>query len=210
MLVRAWVRPLAALLFTTTALAGLAGCSQPTPTTGPTSGAGYQAGDGSFTLWKPDERGAAVTVAGQDLAGQGVDSSQWSGEVTVVNFWYASCPPCRAEAPDLVDLAAKYPQVHFVGVNPRDDKAAAAAFEESFAVTYPTILDPDARIVGSFQGVVPLQAMPTTVVLDGQGRPAARILGRIDPSILAGLIDDALAEVGGSASPAAPSTESTP
>lgn len=203
---RAWVRPFAALLLTTTALAAVAGCSQPTPSAGPTSGAGYQAGDGSFTLWKPDERGAGVTVAGQDLTGQAVDSSQWSGEVTVVNFWYSSCPPCRAEAPDLVALAKKYPHVHFVGVNPRDDKAAAAAFEDRFQVPYPTIMDPGARIVGSFQGVVPLQAMPTTVVLDGQGRPAARILGRIDPSILAGLIDDTLAEIGG----ATPSTGSTP
>ncbi len=46
------------------------------------------------------------------------------------------------------------------------------------------------------QGLVPLQAMPTTVILDREGRVASRILGQADPTILRGLVDDALAEAG--------------
>ena len=111
-----------------------------------------------------------------------------------MNFWYAACPPCRAEAPDLKALAEQFGQVHFVGVNPRDDVAAAKAFEDTFETPYPSVLDPKAQIAAATQGKVPLQAMPTTLVLDRAGRVSARVLGRIDPDIVRGLIEDALAE----------------
>jgi len=84
--------------------------------------------------------------------------------------------------------------VHLLGVNPRDDAATAQAFERTFGVPYPSLWDRDARGVAAMQGLVPLQAMPTTVVLDREGRVAARILGQADPTILRGLIDDVVAE----------------
>ncbi|MDO5701324.1 MAG: TlpA disulfide reductase family protein [Bowdeniella nasicola] len=187
------LRPFVALIALVLVLVG--GCADDdAPTSAPTTGAGYQAGDGSFTLWTPEERAAPVTLAGESLDGAPVDSADWRGDVVVVNFWYASCPPCRAEAPDLVELAGTFDDVHFLGVNPRDEAGAARAFEERFAVPYPTILDPQAEVVAAMQGVVPLQAMPTTVVLDREGRPAGRVLGRIDPEILSGIIEDTLEE----------------
>ena len=59
---------------------------------------------------------------------------------------------------------------------------------------YPSLDDSDAQGVAAMQGVVPLSAMPSTVVLDRDGRVAGRILGQIDPSTLRALIDDTLAE----------------
>ncbi|HLS73739.1 MAG TPA: TlpA disulfide reductase family protein [Actinomycetaceae bacterium] len=160
------------------------------------SGAGYVAGDGSLATWEPEQRDGAIDLLGQTYDGEQVDLGQWRGEVVVVNFWYAACPPCRAEAGDLRAIHEDYTPhgVRLLGVNPRDDAATAQAFERTFAVPYPSIHDQGAAAVAAFQGLVPLQAMPTTVVLDRQGRVVARIMGQIDPSTLRGLIDDTLAE----------------
>ncbi|PYF96357.1 Peroxiredoxin [Georgenia satyanarayanai] len=186
-------RALAGLLFT---LVALAGCGTSTDTVQDTAGAGYQAGDGSWTAWEPGERGEPVALAGTTYDGQEVDLADWRGEVVVLNFWYAACPPCRVEAPDLAAIHADYSEagVRMLGVNPRDDPATAQAFERTFEVPYPSVDDRAARGVAALQGVVPLQAMPTTVVLDTQGRVAGRVLGQIDPGVVRGMIDDVLAE----------------
>ncbi|WP_345045315.1 TlpA disulfide reductase family protein [Georgenia daeguensis] len=154
------------------------------------------AGDGTFATWAPDERAAPISLVGTTYTGEKLDLADWRGDVVVVNFWYAACPPCRAEAPDLRAIYEDYSPdgVKMLGVNPRDDAGTAQAFERTFEVPYPSLHDADARGVAAFEGLVPLQAMPTTVVLDRQGRVSARILGQIDPTILRGLIDDALAE----------------
>ncbi|MFH5821996.1 TlpA family protein disulfide reductase [Georgenia sp. AZ-5] len=163
---------------------------------GASADVGYVAGDGSFATWEPEERGDAVELAGTTYAGETVDLAHWRGDVVVLNFWYAACPPCRAEAPDLKALHDDYADrgVRLLGVNPRDDAGAAQAFERTFEVPYPSLHDEGARAVAAMEGVVPLQAMPSTVVLDQQGRVAARILGQLDPDILRGLVDDTLAE----------------
>lgn len=170
---------------------GLAAC---TPPTTESTGAGYTAGDGSYTSWEPAERGSPVELAGTTYQGDEIDLAEWRGDVVVINFWYAACPPCRAEAPDLAAIHNDYPEVHLLGINPRDDAGAAEAFERTFEVPFPSLWDKDAAGVSAMQGVVPLQAMPTTVVLDSEGRVAARILGQITPGILRGLIDDVVAE----------------
>lgn len=180
----------------TTALA-LSGCASTTQAGAEeSSGAGYVAGDGSLATWEPQQRDGAIDLAGQTYDGEQVDLGQWRGEVVVVNFWYAACPPCRAEAGDLRAIHEDYTphRVQLLGVNPRDDAATAQAFERTFGVPYPSLWDRDARGVAAMQGLVPLQAMPTTVVLDREGRVAARILGQADPTILRGLIDDVVAE----------------
>lgn len=184
----------AAALATVVALSGCAATTQ--ADAGQDSGAGYVAGDGSLATWEPQQRDGAIDLVGQTYDGDQVDLSQWRGEVVVVNFWYAACPPCRAEAGDLRAIHEDYTPrgVQLLGVNPRDDAATAQAFERTFEVPYPSIHDHGAAAVAAFQGLVPLQAMPTTVVLDRQGRVAARIMGQIDPTTLRGLIDDTLTE----------------
>jgi peroxiredoxin len=175
----------------------LAGCA-PGGTTGTGAAAdpGYVAGDGSFATWGIDERDLPVELTGVTYDGEDFDLAAWRGDVVVVNFWYAACPPCRAEAGDLKAVAEDYAPhgVKMLGVNPRDDVGTAEAFERTFEVPYPSLHDESARAVAAFEGLVPLQAMPSTVVLDRQGRVVARILGQVDPTTLRGLIDDTLAE----------------
>ncbi|RYV50075.1 TlpA family protein disulfide reductase [Pengzhenrongella frigida] len=177
----------------------LAGCTGgPTPSDSPTGvvDQGYQSGDGSTKAWAPADRGEPVALSGTDFAGGAVDVADWRGDVVVLNTWYAACPPCRKEAPDLVALAAEYAAdgVQLLGINGTDAAGAAQAFERTFAVTYPSIADSDGSAIAALQGAVPVQAVPTTVVLDREGRVAARILGLADASTLSALVDDVLAE----------------
>lgn len=158
--------------------------------------AGYVSGDLSVTTWEPADRKGPVEITGTDFAGQLVDVSAWRGDVVVVNTWYAACPPCRAEAPDLVAAATDYADegVHVLGINFTDDAGAAQAFERTFSVPYPSVADTQSTAVAALQGTVALDAVPTTVVLDREGKVAARILGRADASTLRALIDDTLTE----------------
>ena len=159
-------------------------------------GQGYQSGDGSTRTWPVADRGEPVELGGTDFAGVAIDAADWRGDVVVLNTWYAACPPCRKEAPTLVSLATDYAAagVHLLGINGTDDAGAAQAFERTFAVPYPSIADTDGAAIAALQGAVPVQAVPTTVVLDREGRVSARILGLASSSTLRALVDDALAE----------------
>lgn len=181
------------------ALAALAACS-PTVTGGWTESGdrtGYVSAGSGVTIWTDaaDRRGP-VEITGTDYAGEPVDTTAWRGDVVVLNTWYAACPPCRAEAPDLVAVATEYADegVRFLGINSTDAAGAALPFERTFGVPYPSVEDTRGAAVAALQGVVPVQAVPTTVVLDREGRVYARVLGLVEGSTLRGLVDDALAE----------------
>lgn len=156
----------------------------------------YVSGDGSAQEWAPTDRGEPVALAGATMEGDDVDLADWRGGPVVLNFWYAECPPCRKEAPDLVALAETYAEdgVRFLGVNHVNEPDTALAFQRTFAITYPSLHDADAAGVAAMQGVVPLQAMPSTVVLDADGRVAARIIGIADRSTLKSMIERVLDE----------------
>lgn len=173
----------------------LAGCTATQPTDPQQN---YVSGDGTVTEFVANDRGNPIVFSGTTEHGEAISSDDLAGKVVVVNFWYATCPPCRLEAPWLEELYRKYSQegVEFLGVNVRDDAAAALVFAETFEVTYPSIIDRDAEVVLAFSGIASPTAVPTTVVLGVDGRPASRIVGLIDKSILDALIRSALAESG--------------
>jgi peroxiredoxin len=159
---------------------------------------GYVAADGAIVEIPVAERGEPVEFAGVTENGDDFDSADIAGQVAVVNFWYAGCAPCRVEAADLESVWQEYEDqgVSFIGVNTRDQADTARAFSEEFKVTYPSLIDVDtAEAKLAFAQAVPIAATPTTLVLDKQGRVAARIIGPIDgTSILSTLVKDALAE----------------
>lgn len=172
----------------------LAACSPEDSGAGDVVGQGYVSGDGSVQTYDVGERKGPVTITGTDFEGNDVDTSGWSGDVVVVNTWYASCAPCRAEAPELVDLAGSKDGVQFLGINTEDDAGAAQAFQRTFEVPYPSIEDRTGKVIAGLSGVVPLQAVPSTVVLDQEGNVAARVIGQVEGSTLEALIDEVLAE----------------
>jgi thiol-disulfide isomerase/thioredoxin len=160
----------------------------------------YVSGDGSVQTWEPGERTEPVVVSGTTYEGDAVDTSGWLGDVVVVNTWYAACPPCRTEAPILAALARERADdgVRLLGINVEGAAGAALAFQRTFDVPHPSIDDSQGRGVATLSGTVPLQAVPTTVILDPTGRPAARMVGLLEESTLNALVDDVLAESAGS------------
>lgn len=160
---------------------------------------GYVAGDGSTTSFAIADRGEAVQFEGITEHDAQFSSDDTLGSVTVVNFWYAGCAPCRAEAADLVEIHEEFsPQgVQFVGVNTRDQSAQAVQFAEQFGVSYPSIMDVAGgrAVQRAFAGQVPLNAVPTTLVLDTEGRVAHRVVGQLAAaSQLRALVSETLAE----------------
>ena len=157
----------------------------------------YIAGDGTVTEFDSSQRPTFLPFTGETESGQMLDSKALEGQVVVMNWWYSACAPCRAEAPDLQALHEEFQDqgVQFVGVNVRDTAETALAFDRKFGIGFPSIIDAQSGAVSlAFQGVVSPQAVPTTLVIDKQGKVASRILGRIDPSILKTLIETVVAE----------------
>jgi thiol-disulfide isomerase/thioredoxin len=157
----------------------------------------YIAGDGTVTEFDSSQRPTFLPFTGETESGQMLDSKALEGQVVVMNWWYSACAPCRAEAPDLQALSEEFQDqgVQFVGVNVRDTAETALAFDRKFDISFPSIIDAQSGAVSlAFQGVVSPQAVPTTLVIDKQGKVASRILGRIDPSILKTLIETVVAE----------------
>ncbi|AWS40057.1 TlpA disulfide reductase family protein [Streptosporangium sp. 'caverna'] len=178
----------AALLLAVTGCAGNQGSQ---PQTGDTR---FVAGDGKITLFEAADRKVAPAVEGQTLTGDAATLAAHKGKVVVLNFWASWCAPCRAEAPVLKDIAAKTKAdgVEFLGVDFKDRKAEALAFERSQGTGYPSIFDQPGKVALSFQGTVPPAAIPSTLIIDRQGRIAARALGAVKYNDLF----DAVAKVG--------------
>jgi thiol-disulfide isomerase/thioredoxin len=158
----------------------------------------YISGEGTISEIKAADRGEPVSFESVTDSGVDVSSDDYAGKVLVLNFWYAGCPPCRVEAPELeeVNQAFQGQDVAFLGVNVRDQAAQSLSFAETLGVTYPSVIDADnGNLLLAFSGTVAPNAVPTTLVIDKQGRVAARFLGAIDgPSSLRTIINDTLAE----------------
>jgi peroxiredoxin len=156
----------------------------------------YVAGDGSVTEFAAADRKDAVQIQGALFNGTAVTPADFQGKVSVLNFWFAACAPCRVEAPQLEALHQEFMDqgVQFFGVNLRDEKPTAEAFEKTFNLTYPSFDDKDGGVLLSVSGLVPPGAVPTTLVLDKHGRVASRVLGEIEKGTLKALITAAVAE----------------
>ena len=134
---------------------------------------------------KAVDRGTPVEVSGTDLEGNEVDLADLRGKPVVVNVWASWCPPCIAEQPDLNEAAAQLgDSVTFVGLNIRDaSREDAVAFARTLDVDYPSIYSSDGTALLAFAGTLGPRSIPSTVVLDAEGRIAASVQGRI-PSVL--------------------------
>ncbi|WP_106244933.1 TlpA family protein disulfide reductase [Allonocardiopsis opalescens] len=187
----------------------LAGCADD-PTT--VSSAGYIEGDGSVTTYPVAERQPAPEVSGETLDGEPLDLADYRGQVVVVNFWASWCPPCRAETPALEEVYTENRDrgLAFVGIDFKDTRTAAQAFVRNYGVSYPSLYDQPGLIAQSFHGTVPPAAIPSTLVIDREGRIAARVIGSTTYTGLTELVEPVLAEGEPDGAPADGSAEPSP
>jgi thiol-disulfide isomerase/thioredoxin len=157
----------------------------------------YIAGDGTVTEFALGSRPMAASWSGVTESGEAISSTQLEGVITVMNFWYAGCAPCRIEMPELIELQTEFlPEgVQFIGVNVRDSAETSLAFARRIDMNFPSVMDAKTgSVVLGFTGVVTPQAVPTTLVIDAEGNVSARVLGRIDKGILTTLVKTVIEE----------------
>ena len=190
----------AGCLVTAVLLLGTAACTQDPNSVAALAKAGdrkgYVSGDGAVETIAEADRDVPVALRGDLVGGGSWDSASARGEVVVVNVWGSWCAPCVAEAPDLqgvwAGLQAEKAPVQFMGIDFREDPARGAAFARKAGITYPSLSDESGVLILALQGKAP--TVPTTLVLDRQGRIAARVNGPVAASTLRGLVDDVVAE----------------
>ena len=113
------------------------------------------------------------------LGGKPLSLADFHGKVVLLNFWATWCGPCRAEIPDLVALQNKYKdQLQIVGlVVDDDDQDAIKKFVAEFGINYPVAVATD-EIRFQYGGI---PALPTSFVLDTEGRVVQKHEGLRDP-----------------------------
>jgi thiol-disulfide isomerase/thioredoxin len=154
---------------------------------------GYPTVPRNLTRISPDQRQVLPTVSGPALgSNQTISTQDYRGKVVVINVWGSWCPPCRKEAPDLQAASVETKDVaQFVGVTSKDyDPAPAEAFVRSFKITYPSIYDPTGKVLLAFAGELPPSAIPSTMIIDREGRLAVRVLSEVSKITLVDMIND--------------------
>jgi thiol-disulfide isomerase/thioredoxin len=154
---------------------------------------GYPTVPRNLTRISPDQRQVLPTVSGPALgSNQTISTQDYRGKVVVINVWGSWCPPCRKEAPDLQAASVETKDVaQFVGITSKDyDPAPAEAFVRSFKITYPSIYDPTGKVLLAFAGELPPSAIPSTMIIDREGRLAVRVLSEASKITLVDMIND--------------------
>jgi thiol-disulfide isomerase/thioredoxin len=190
-------RVVVAVVVAALAISGLAGCTETPSFSSDGNNTGYVSGAGVYTEIKVADRKPAASFSSVLDTGAKVTSAQLLGTVHVLNFWYASCGPCRVEAPRMEAAYSHYKgSVPFYGVDVYDQAATALTFESTHKITYSSMIDTNSAAVQyAYSAYVSPDAVPTTLVIDKHGRVAARVTGEVeDSTILTSLIDRVIAE----------------
>jgi thiol-disulfide isomerase/thioredoxin len=176
----------------------LAACSSSSASTGSGNNSNFVNGSGAITTLKAADRKPAPAISGSTVSGGTASLAAYKGKVVVVNIWGSWCAPCRAEAPNLAAVAKADASkgVQFLGINTRDlTKANAEQFDQRYKMPYPSLYDPYGKLILRFpKGSLNPQSLPATIVIDRQGRVAARALTPLTEEQLHKLVDPIAAE----------------
>lgn len=144
-----------------------------------------------------DERAPAPSFSGELLDGSPFESTSLAGDPAVVNFWGSWCPPCRVETPDLQAVYADVQAdgVQFLGVDVKDQRQLAIAFVSDIGAQYPSMFDPRGEVALAFRGF-PANVVPSTIVVDSDGRVAAVYTGQVTQDTLRTALASLLKEGG--------------
>ncbi|MET7619874.1 TlpA disulfide reductase family protein [Streptomyces sp. NPDC005408] len=194
--------PRAALLTAVVAVGALTLSACSGDSNGKSGGGGdtnFVTGTGGISTVAKGKRTTPRKLSGETLDGKQLDVADLKGKVVVMNVWGSWCAPCRAEAPHFAKVSkeSEAKGVEFVGINTRDpNKGPAIAFEKDYGIGYPSLYDPMGKLIvnGFPKGSLNPQSIPSTIVLDREGKIAARSLTALDSEELHKIIDPLVAE----------------
>jgi peroxiredoxin len=171
----------------------LAGCSTGDDAVAVNNGGEFRfvAGTPAGEVIPEEERASAPEFSGTLLGGEEFASSELEGDVAVLNFWGSWCAPCRVETPEFQEVYADVRDdgVQFLGLNVKEpSEQFATAFVERFGIEFPSLYDPRGEVALAFRDY-PANAIPSTIVLDRQGRVAAVYTGEVSQEDLRRVID---------------------
>jgi len=143
----------------------------------------------------PGERQSAPEFSGTLLDGDDFSSTELAGDVAVLNFWGSWCAPCRVETPEFQEVYAEVADdgVQFLGLNVKDQEQFARAFVDSKAITFPSLYDPKGEVALAFRDY-PAGTIPSTIVLDRDGKVAAVYTGEVRQDDLRSVITELTGE----------------
>lgn len=115
-----------------------------------------------------------------DLQDKPVTLTEYRGKVVFLNFWATWCGPCRAEVPDLIALQKQFEdRLQIIGLDVDDDESDVKQFVKEMGIDYPVVMASDE--VRMAYGGIP--ALPTSFVLDPEGRIVQKHTGYSDPAL---------------------------
>ncbi|MFF7974591.1 redoxin family protein [Streptomyces sp. NPDC007905] len=169
---------------------------------GGTSGGGgntnFVTGNNGIDTAPQGKRAAAPDLSGKTIDGKTLDVADYKGKVVVINVWGSWCGPCREEAQYFAKVSKAYESkgVRFVGINTRDTSTTPAlAFEKEHGISYPSLYDPTGKLMLRFKrGTLNPQLIPSTLIIDKDGKVAARALEALDDTALLKMLKPVLAE----------------
>lgn len=122
-----------------------------------------------------------------DLDGRTISLSDYKGKVLFLNFWATWCPPCRAEIPDFIEAYRenKDKGLEIVGISvDTKGKDAVADFVAKYKINYPVVLESRSKTQQLIDDYQPGQFIPTTIIIDKEGRIRHKHVGQMDKSDL--------------------------
>jgi thiol-disulfide isomerase/thioredoxin len=156
----------------------------------------FVAGTPSGEVIPEGQRASAPEFSGTLLGGGEFSSTELAEDVAVLNFWGSWCGPCRVETPEFQEVYAEVRAegVQFLGLNVKEtSEQFALAFVDRFGIEFPSVYDPRGEVALAFRNY-PANTIPSTIVLDPQGRVAAVYTGTVSQEDLRTVLDRLLEE----------------
>lgn len=150
----------------------------------------FRSADGG--VQQPDKRRPMPRFSYPTLDGGTWSLEEQRGKIVLINFWATWCGPCREETPHLVRVYSRYRDqgVEIAGVSMDEDpEEVAPSFIRQYGVNYPILVPPIESPL-----TTAIQSIPTTFLVDAQGRIARTWVGAVSEQTLSSAIQHLLAE----------------
>ena len=110
-----------------------------------------------------------------DMDGEMFSLSSYKGKTVIINFWATWCPPCREELPSMNRAWAKIKDgnIAMIAINVGEDEDTIFSFMGDYPIDFQVLLDQSGEVIKQW----PIKGLPTTFVIDPQGRLYYRAIG---------------------------------